>query len=75
MPIVFACTGCGTGQRAADHLIGRTFRCQNCGTPMTVPATSSAVMPTPPSPPPKPVGDDDIFFDQIRKTSKRSANK
>jgi hypothetical protein len=92
MPIIFACTSCGSGQRAGEHLIGRTLRCQVCSKPMTVPAASMAAMPAPvprsqPTPalvvnsPPaaapadEPMDDDDIFFEQIRKTSRKGSKK
>jgi hypothetical protein len=90
MPIIFACTSCGSGQRAGEHLIGRTLRCQVCSKPMTVPATSMAAMPAPvPRSQPAPVAvasspvagaasaepmdDDDIFFEQIRKSSRKAS--
>jgi hypothetical protein len=80
--IVFACPTCGSHQRAGDHLIGRTFRCQVCRGAMTVPAASTPLPPEPRRQPTaqallqsgvpaaaEPKGDDALFFEHIRKTS------
>ncbi|MBY0523452.1 MAG: hypothetical protein K2R98_08630 [Gemmataceae bacterium] len=85
MPITFACSACGATQRAAEHLIGRTLRCQVCSKPMTIPAVSNATIPPPaprpaapvaPPPEPEPAGNDEaLFFHQIRKSSSRISRK
>jgi len=92
MPIIFACTSCGSGQRAGDHLIGRTLRCQVCSKPMIVPAHSLAAMPAPvplsqglpaavirsapvAAPASESMDDDDLFFAQIRKTSRKGSKQ
>jgi hypothetical protein len=71
--IEFPCPTCGAVQRAADHLAGRTLRCQSCRGRFTVPAASAP----PPAPPAEqdPAAAEDIFGDYRPKKTTGTGKK
>ena len=61
MPIQVVCPGCGWGEQAPDHLLGKKLRCKRCknafvaggvGTPVPVTAPTAVATPIPLEPPP-----------------------
>ncbi len=86
--IDFSCASCGARQRAGSHLVGRLLRCSTCNGNLIVPAESTeAPLPAPVGirlesatvPPEEPVSEmepadpDDLFFQHIRKSSRRTS--
>lgn len=58
MPIHVTCPGCGKSINAPDHAAGRTGTCNDCGTSIAIPETTTpdaeAVVPSFSTPPPLP---------------------
>jgi hypothetical protein len=54
MPIAFNCPKCGKGYQVPDAVAGRSTKCRQCGTTMTIPLGSAAIAPMPLAPPPPP---------------------
>jgi len=53
---------CRAEQRAAEHLAGRTLRCQQCGKPFVVPSAARLPLVANPVKPAPPVQDEDQLF-------------
>ena len=84
--IDFSCPSCGCRQRAAAHLIGRLLRCSSCAGNLIIPAESTEPpFPAPvsvrleqvpgiePAVEPESADPDDLFFQHIRKSTRRTS--
>ena len=83
--IDFSCPACGCRQRAGTHLVGRLLRCSTCAGNFIVPAESTesslpapvsirleeATVGEPSAAEPEAAAPDDLFFQHIRKPTRR----
>ena len=84
--IDFSCPSCGSRQRAGDHLVGRLLRCSACAGNLIIPPESTEPpLPAPvsirqeqashaePAVEPDTADPDDLFFQHIRKSGRRTS--
>lgn len=86
--IDFSCSSCGARQRAGSHLVGRLLRCSTCNGNLIVPAestepslpapvgvrlASAAVATLEASTEPEAADPGDLFFQHIRKSTRRTS--